>query len=467
MDALRKYSAAERAVAAGDYLRGASLYEEAIALDTTFAMAYMGLATFLGEASFQVERMTELLQKAYDHRERVGAIERHLIEFAYWSYGPTVDYDKAIAAVEAALAIDPDNVEALKDLGDVMRNVQQHERAADAQNRVLAADSSRMLSCYFLVVAHTERRMLDSAQAVLDACGTQGIPHPALAYTQAELALVRNDDSTATALAEGLIATQNPIAAEWGYVIRASIAGRRGRLREMRPYQDRFNELLQRRGVVQARIGAVSGGSLDRVLYYGDSAGAVRRLDSALARVSLDELPARDRPYLDLAVVYAFAGRPDRARQYVEAIRRTHPTAISVFGSRILPFVEGMLARAEGRYADAIASFRESGRVGCTSCSLPYIADAYDKAGQADSAIAVYERYVNSTSVDFRMFIDQYWLAPSYRRLGELYEARGDRGNARKYYESFVEIWRDADAELQPQVRAVRERLRVVGAGDR
>ena len=55
-----------------------------------------------------------------------------------------------------------------------------------------------------------------------------------------------------------------------------------------------------------------------------------------------------------------------------------------------------------------------------------------------------------------------YNLAPAYRRLGELYEARGDRAKARDYYGRFVDLWRDADPELQPIVanaRAVVKRL--------
>jgi tetratricopeptide (TPR) repeat protein len=54
---------------------------------------------------------------------------------------------------------------------------------------------------------------------------------------------------------------------------------------------------------------------------------------------------------------------------------------------------------------------------------------------------------------------DAFSLAPSYKRLGELYEAKGDRKKAADYYGKFVDLWKDADAELQPGVAAVRQRL--------
>jgi DNA-binding SARP family transcriptional activator len=50
------------------------------------------------------------------------------------------------------------------------------------------------------------------------------------------------------------------------------------------------------------------------------------------------------------------------------------------------------------------------------------------------------------------------------RRLGELYEQRGERQKAIDYYNEFAELWEDADAELQPLVDDVRQRIaRLIG----
>jgi hypothetical protein len=51
---------------------------------------------------------------------------------------------------------------------------------------------------------------------------------------------------------------------------------------------------------------------------------------------------------------------------------------------------------------------------------------------------------------------DATQLGPSYKRLGELYEKRGDRAKATHYYSRFVELWRDSDPELKPVVSVVR-----------
>jgi hypothetical protein len=54
---------------------------------------------------------------------------------------------------------------------------------------------------------------------------------------------------------------------------------------------------------------------------------------------------------------------------------------------------------------------------------------------------------------------DGLHLAGTYKRLGELYEAKGDREKAASYYLQFVTLWKNADPELQPKVAEVRRRL--------
>ncbi len=98
------------------------------------------------------------------------------------------------------------------------------------------------------------------------------------------------------------------------------------------------------------------------------------------------------------------------------------------------------------------------------TCGLFEIARAYDHVGRADSALATYEQVVSTPGL-FRLYDDSYTLAPTYKRLGELYETRGGHAKALQYYGRFVDLWKNADAELQPVVRDVRARLaRLAGA---
>jgi hypothetical protein len=76
---------------------------------------------------------------------------------------------------------------------------------------------------------------------------------------------------------------------------------------------------------------------------------------------------------------------------------------------------------------------------------------------QPDSAVAAYEAL--ATVPDPTPGGRQLFLARALRRLGELYEAKGDRTKAADYYSRFIDLWREADPDLQPQVAKVKQRL--------
>ncbi len=48
----------------------------------------------------------------------------------------------------------------------------------------------------------------------------------------------------------------------------------------------------------------------------------------------------------------------------------------------------------------------------------------------------------------------------SEKRIGELLEAKGDIDAALSHYSRFVDLWKNAEPSLQPQVRKVRDRMR-------
>jgi hypothetical protein len=45
------------------------------------------------------------------------------------------------------------------------------------------------------------------------------------------------------------------------------------------------------------------------------------------------------------------------------------------------------------------------------------------------------------------------------KRLGELYDSKGDTANAVKHYGAFTDLWKNADPDLQPVVATVKKRL--------
>ena len=151
-------------------------------------------------------------------------------------------------------------------------------------------------------------------------------------------------------------------------------------------------------------------------------------------------------------------GRPDSARHFLAEYEAAVPEAVR----RSEPFRHGAAAEiafAEGRVQDAIKGYRAwYDEDSCAVCGLYLLGRAYERAGEPDSALAVYERAVTTPGYA-RAFEESATLGPTYRRLGELYEERGQLDKAREYYGRFVDLWKNADSELQPMVREVRGRL--------
>jgi tetratricopeptide (TPR) repeat protein len=124
----------------------------------------------------------------------------------------------------------------------------------------------------------------------------------------------------------------------------------------------------------------------------------------------------------------------------------------------------GYIAMAEGRHQDAVrelwrADTTFDGPEGnCVICLYDDLGIAWDRAGATDSAIYYFEQFLNGTQMG-RQNLDAVWKPLILKRLGELYEAKGDIPNAARRYREFLELWKRPDPKLQEKVADVRFRL--------
>jgi tetratricopeptide (TPR) repeat protein len=183
----------------------------------------------------------------------------------------------------------------------------------------------------------------------------------------------------------------------------------------------------------------------------GNPKRAIQVLDSALKGGTLEALEVEDRPYLEIARAYALAVSVNRARELVNAFDAGLPDAQHPADVQDRQLALGEIAIAERRYDAAIEALR-LGDVGtCMRCVLPSLARAFDLTNRPDSTIATLERYLGLTQ-ERRTPIDAMSVAPAHKRLAELYDAKGDAVKAIAHYRAYIEMWKDADPELQPAV---------------
>jgi tetratricopeptide (TPR) repeat protein len=464
LEALTKYVQGSRVVDDGDFTKGAALLQEAVALDSGFAMAYRKLAIEYGNRGLR-ERAGEYYEKAYANIERLSDAERYLLLGSYYQLGKRQDAAKSAAAYERLLEIQPNNTAGLNNLAVHMLFLHQYARAESLVTRAIQTGPVAVPFFRNLARAQAAQGRLGAALATADACA-KAVPRndECLAMRSSVLWALGRYDSVAALIPELERGVRDATGRSLLLQARSELARLHGKLREAARYTAESWQQIQQAG----KDGAVLSNDVtlarDQAWFLDDRVGAVRRLDEALARTPLGSVGAADAPYLLAVKAYAMAGRADRARVVMaewNARRRTSP---AVNDSIVQHSMAGSIALAEREYLVAQRELRAAGEQGCAKCNLPLLGQAYDLGGSADSAIAVYERFVTHQYLD-RLDIDALFVPATHKRLAELYEARGERDKAVRHNRAFLELWKDADPELQPRVTNARQRLAALTRG--
>jgi tetratricopeptide (TPR) repeat protein len=458
LEALRKYSSAVRAIdMEGAADRGQALLEEAVALDPSFAMAWRKLGIALNNRGEERARIYEALSQAFEHRDRLTARERDLATAAYYS-NATGDTRAAMAAYEALLEREPDDGTALNNLGVLHLNLRDEDEAIPLFETALQLDSTATIPFMNLIWAHGNRRDFARARAHVEAY--PWLTHdPTAKEHAAQLWAARGEYEEATARLERLAADErgSPYWRTQTAVELAGIAAIEGRLEEAeRRYRDAMGS-NQERGLVGAALIDATRIARMELFVRDDAPSALTTLEFALRDHPLDDLEPLDRPYLELAEVYALAGRAGQARTLVERFEADVAPEIRSAEQRItLDRVLGAIALAYGDRDAALEATRRSDRGVCLLCALPQLARVFEAAGERDSAIATYERYVSRGYLFRARDTDPWHLGPIHERLGGLYAAKGEPAKAADHFARLIRLWDGADESLRRRVDEAR-----------
>ena len=461
--ALRKYTQSLRARDEGDPFRAIELLEQAIELDPGFAMAWRKLAAVLSTPGMDRDRRAHAATRAWELRDRLTDKERHLAGAAYYAWVQGDD-DAAIREYRSVLDLDPDETTALNNLSLILGRRGEIEEAARLTGRAAAIGGSAIFAenhaDFMYSLGH-----LDSALATLERM-QETYPENGLPIF---LASAMHAGDGRYAVADSLLLDQANARRDpnmlTGYLwLQSSIDAVRGRLDDAFAHVSDWERTARQFSSAEALNAAIW--RADVLLdVRGDTAAALRELDSGLARYPLAEMSPLQRPYVRVAGFLLSAGERElgRTRSCASASRRFQPTSAAACASRtsevavMMPLLDGDLSAAES----AMTEFHAESD--CEICFLLRVASAHADSGNDARAIELYERYLAERWA-YRVDIDALSLAQVLERVGELYERNGDLEAAARSYGRFLELWDDADAGLQPRVRAVRNRLEAIVA---
>jgi tetratricopeptide (TPR) repeat protein len=448
-----------------------ALLNEALATDSTFAMAHRRIAAAYGNLGLIRESMMHLrASERFSHR--LTGVERLFLLSTLHAY--LGDTERAIKEAQEILRLEPGHIGAQNRLAFDYMMTGQYDRAA---REVPAAGSLEGSPFWHNVLLFQGRKVeaLDSARARLQAALAipAGSPTPGTAriapyirsvistravLARAHAAQAAYDSALAHALPRGGSDPGSPL-------VIAVVHFARGELeRALRVQAARAATADGESFSTSARSTTESYSAIATMLLRRDSSGAGRRLDNVLQDSSFRAINPANRS-IRLVLGLALAGRAADARRELETMEQASNEDLRRMRDVEFALARGAVALAEQNPREAVGHFnRATARMlwgshdSCRACPLPWLGRALEEAGEPDSAIATYEKYL-SVGDPFRMMTDAVWRAHVLRRLATLYVQRGDTNRAAQYLSEFVELRKGADPDLQSEVETVRRRL--------
>ncbi|HEY4320381.1 MAG TPA: protein kinase [Gemmatimonadales bacterium] len=465
LGALRSYAAGNFANdVKADYPAAIQHYQDAIRQDSNFAMAYVQLSYSLGNMgdAVHVAQANAALAAGFRLRNRLPERERADVEGAYYMTAAP-DRRKAIPALERAVALDSTSIDAANNLAVALDATRDYTRAEAMYRLALRSDSTNGALLTNLANLFTEMGRHASFDSLMAVMAKQHNPYPLGPTHYAEYWARRQYDS-AQQLAQAGVDTASPRGKFDALDGLHTALVLRGQLHEA---DRRLQELLNARVRVRGDSGnpyyLAYGMAARAALLRGDSARALAVIDSAIRVRPVASTPAATDQSLWLALGYVDAGAPARARELmrlhegrVDSLQRMHDFSWMMQ-------LRGLIAMEEGHSDSAVTYFRQSDNDAdglpshsCLNCAPMMLGQAFDRARQPDSARKYLTLYVDGIGTSG---IDALYLAPALLRTAQLYRDAGDTKQAADYYTRFIDLWKNADADLQPRVTQARKEL--------
>jgi tetratricopeptide (TPR) repeat protein len=422
LSALRAYSAAWRADGGPQAI---ALAREAIAIDTAFAAAYVILGGALASMS-RSEEARLAYDKAYQFRDRLPEWERLMVESLY--YARHLQPEGRERTLIQVLALDPSHRGALVNLSDLRLTQRRFAEAESLAVLAITLGYSRRIAYWNALEAQLAQGRDAAAESLL----VRAPPEHRRRFDRMVRMAVRDWDGARAAIE----------ASGDGHHLRV-LQGLQGKLAlDQGPLGTEFRWW-----------------PLQVLRYTGDTARAFRALRTWRAHEGWDTLPPAARAYWILIPTLAEGGRVDEARRMLDEWRTLAPDDPRHRSDE--DWSLGAIALAEGRLDSAAALFLAwhhapfAEDVHRYNRGLIEAATAFDRAGRADTALALYERALAIRTMD-GIHYEATWYPITLQRLAQLHESLGHTEQAIRYYRAFIDLWNDTDPDLRPLVTDAR-----------
>jgi tetratricopeptide (TPR) repeat protein len=480
--------------------------EKAIALDPSFALAYL----FMHHNYFNLGNAAEYkkyIQKAYELSEQLPARERYLIQGTFYSRSENT-YDKAIEAFNKLLEFYPEDIEANLMIGVVYINLEQWDEAREHYEFLVENNKELMWIYMNLAGIYGIQGKYDKARKVLEVYLNNFGDNSAILYTlvqnylyqgKYDLAQTEMDKAMSLNLTDsnrfGLYALQGDIYVcreEWTLAEKEYLKfldseeqyfqymGRR-RLAGLYRLQGKFKKAQAqiKQGIGLAnKSGDMNAKSFCHMylsylyLLSRSPAKALEECNKAWKIAVDNEHLQNQRGALYLkGMIHLEMKSVDEAERVATELKEMIEKGLNKKLRRLYYNLAGSIELERKNFDQAIEHLKmalslvpandwwKTRKTSFTSS----LAQAYYDSGDLEKSQEAYEEIISRPTSIFFGFMRWYKssgdiYAKSFYMLGKIYEQKDFRGKAIEHYQKFLSLWKDADPGIA-EVEDARKRL--------
>ncbi len=440
LEALQAYSRGVKALLEDGNTAAVPMFKRAIELDPNFAMAY----GWLGQTYLNLSELglaNENLQRAFELRERTSEKEKFNISSLYY-FSITGELDKVNQVSEQWAASYPRDFVPQQYLAISFSDVGQYEKALPRLMEGLRLNPDTGISYQNLMLIYVFLGRLDEAKSLFALALARNLDNDGIHSIRYGIAFLEGDAAEMQRQVAWSIG--KPEAEDLFLSLQSDTEASAGRPTKARELSARAADVAKRNDQKETGALWLLNAAL-RDAELGNSAQARQQSTAAMTLAS-----NRDSQIL-VALALARSGETDGAQRMADDIAKRSPLN-TVLNGYWLPTILAAVELNRNHPEKAIrileaASGYELGAPPPFAASLypVYVrGEAYLKAGQGAQAAAEFQKLI-----DHRNIVQNFVLgALAYLQLGRAKIMSGDKEGARKAYQHFFALWKDADSDI-------------------
>jgi serine/threonine protein kinase/tetratricopeptide (TPR) repeat protein len=442
LEALKAYSLGRELHYKGKETESILPIKQAIELDPNFARAYDGLAWSYNNLR-EKQLAKEAMQKAFELRERTSEYEKLKIAADYY-WLVAGDMEKAIEAFELVTRTYPRDFNAHNNLATRYFYVGRYEQAAEEAREAIRLNPSSSFGYRNLALFFTRLNRFDEAKEICEQALAQKLDDVGLHSRLYEIAFVQGD---AAAMQQQLDSAGRRSDEYLALFWQAGTATFLGQLRRARELNHRGVETELGRDLKESAADDLSSNALtDGVT------GNCQQADEEIA--SATALPRSVSAFFQTGMALAQCGELSQARSFADEYAKQFPNETLV-NAVWLPAIRAAVETRRNNSAQAFQILQSATRYDRTGDYWPeYL------RGQAHLA----QHAGTEAAAEFQKILDRRGQAPTsvlyplaYLGVARASALQGDTAKARKAYQDFFALWKDADPDVPILIKAKQE----------